>query len=95
MSNPIYTTLAESKVIEVIHTSVAVGEVRPGDSPRVVHLYQALDGTPLAYFDPNLGPMKADIQSGLLRMWRESVTADLESIDVAYRKSGEAIERAE
>ncbi|WP_141754987.1 hypothetical protein [Burkholderia plantarii] len=89
MRHPIYTTLAESKVIEVIHTRVAVGEVRPGDSPRAVHLYHALDGTLLAYFDPYLGPLDMDIQSGVLRMYRKSAKVDLDALDVAYPKGAD------
>jgi len=80
-----YTTLADSTVIEVIHTRVAVGEVsRAGDGPRVVHLYHALDGTLLAYFDPYLGPLDKDIQSGMLRMCRLNVRKELDKMDVAY-----------
>lgn len=83
MSKEIYTTLADSKVMKVIHTRVAVGEVGVDDPPRVVHLYHALDGTLLAQFDPSLGPVGKDIQSGILRMCRLRSNADLDEMDRA------------
>lgn len=77
----IYTTLADSKVIQVIHTRVAVGEVGViGDAPRVVNLYHAMSGELLAQFDPSLGPIDSEIQSGMLRMCRLKTSADLDEI---------------
>ncbi|KVU44780.1 hypothetical protein WK66_17235 [Burkholderia ubonensis] len=87
-----YTTLVDSEVMVVIHTRAAVGEVRPSDPPRIVHLYHALDGTLLAYFDPALGEERADIQSGMQRMWRKSVKDELDEMD---RACGTKVDRAD
>ncbi|WP_124646801.1 hypothetical protein [Burkholderia ubonensis] len=88
MSEEAYTTLSDSEVIKVIHTRVAVGEVPvTGDGPRVVHLYHAMDGTLLAYFDPYLGPIDKAIQSGMLRMCRLTVRKELDEMDVAYDRN--------
>lgn len=86
MDYPILSTLAESEVIQVIHTRVAVGEVRIGDAPRVVHLYYSPNGDLLAYFDPYAGPLTSEIQSGVARFCRETVRSQLDEFDVAYRE---------
>ncbi|MFL9898526.1 hypothetical protein PQR71_10210 [Paraburkholderia fungorum] len=79
-----FTLLAEPEVTSVIHTRVGVGEVRPGDAPRTVHLYFALDGALLAQFDPYSGQLNDSLQSDTLRVSRMNTKADLDSMDFAY-----------
>ncbi|MFM0302429.1 hypothetical protein PQQ99_20125 [Paraburkholderia sediminicola] len=85
MSEVIYTTSVDSKVIEVVHTRVQIGDDGPGKTPRVASVYHAPDGKLLAVYDPNVGPSGAVIESGNFRSFREKISSrNYESIVKAY-----------